>query len=231
MTSDLTLPPPTWRLTGEAAVAFAAVPAAEKERLPAGARALPGPALVFAVSYSGSPVGPYLETVICIPAWYLGRPGFCVTTIAVNSEPALWAGLDFWGYPKVLGTMEWQADGRIREFRWKERDLVIRARAGGRSVPAGAVLPTVQAVPGGGAYTGLRITGKLGLARIEIDAPGDSPLAAFAGPHRGTLLTSMRMTVPPPGLLGEPPAGFVAAVAGQVLLPAHRSDEIGARLS
>jgi hypothetical protein len=231
MTSEPTLPPPTWRLSGEAAVAFTAATPAEKDRLPEGARALPGPALVFAVSYDGSPVGPYLETVVCIPAWYLGRPGFCVTTIAVDSEPALWAGLDFWGYPKVLGTMEWQADGRTREFRWKERDLVIRARAGRRSVPAGAVLPTVQAVPGGGAYTGLRIAGRLGLARIEIDAPPDSPLAGLAGPHRGTLMTGMRMTVPPPALLGEPAPGFAAAVAGQVLLPAHRSDEIEARLS
>ena len=130
MTNEPTLPPPTWRLEADTIVAFSRVPAAERARLPEGAHGLPGLGLVFAISYSNSPVGPYLETVVCIPARYLGRAGYCVTTIVVDSEPALWAGLDFWGYPKVLGTMEWQADGRDRELRWKERDLVVRAGYG-----------------------------------------------------------------------------------------------------
>lgn len=227
MTSELNLPAPPWRLEGDAIVAFAGVPAAERERLPGGARGLPGPALVFAISYSSSPVGPYLETVVCIPAWYLGRPGYCVTTIAVDSEPALWAGLDFWGYPKVLGTMEWEADGPVRELRWKERDLVVRARAATRPVPAATIVPTVQALPdGGGAFTGLRIVGRLAPARIEIEAP-DGPLAGLAGRHWGTVAAGMRMSVPRPALLGPVSARSAAAIAGRVLLPAHRPELIG----
>jgi hypothetical protein len=232
MTSELNLPPPPWRLEGDAIVAFTAAPQAERGRLPAGARALPGPGLVFAISYSSSPVGPYLETVVCIPAWYLGRPGFCVTTIAVDSEPALWAGLDFWGYPKVLGTMEWDSDGPVRELRWKERDLVVRAKGAARAVPAATIVPTVQALPdGGGAFTGLRIVGRLAPARIEIEAPEAGPLAGLAGRHRGSVASGMRMSVPRPALLGSASPHTAAALAGEVPLPAYRPEQIGTRLA
>src|SRR2546423_804645 len=230
MTNEPTLPPPTWRLAADTIVAFSRVPAAERARLPEGAHGLPGLGLVFAISYSNSPVGPYLETVVCIPARYLGRAGYCVTTIVVDSEPALWAGLDFWGYPKVLGTMEWQADGRDRELRWKERDLVVRARSSRLSVPGAAIIPTIQALPdGGGAFTGLRIAGKQTPARIEIETPADGPLARLAGRHWGSTATGLRMTVPAPALRGPVSTRMPGVLTGEVKLPSYRPNEISSR--
>lgn len=231
------LPPPPWDLQGEAIVAVTRTPRAERARLPKGARPLPGPALVLGISYADSPVGPYLETVVCLPAAYLGRPGYSVTTITVSSEPALWAGLDFWGYPKLLGTLEWRSEGAVREIRWKERDFALRAELSGRSVPATVPIYTVQSVPSSpqtgraGAFTGIRISGRLAAARVEIEAPAGDPLGDLAGRHRGTVAAGMRMHVPLPALRGPVDPRVEAAVRGDDLLPAERPPEITDRLS
>jgi hypothetical protein len=63
--SELILPPPTWHLEGDAIGAFTGVPVAERERLPGGARGLPGPGLGTAAALAGKiPLPAYRPDVI-----------------------------------------------------------------------------------------------------------------------------------------------------------------------
>src|SRR5438874_3776325 len=72
------VPHAPWALVGECLVAAARVRGgARKFGYPRGIRPLPGPAFLFAIRYTASPVGPFLELAVARPASLGLRPGFC----------------------------------------------------------------------------------------------------------------------------------------------------------
>src|SRR3954451_5257158 len=86
--------------------------------LPVGVGRLPGPALVVALRYTDSPVGPFLELAVAEPARLRLRAGFCVTTSVVSAAPARVGGRLGWGFPRELGRLSWAVDGPDSVLRW-----------------------------------------------------------------------------------------------------------------
>lgn len=58
--------------------------------------------LVFITEYPESNLGPYNESVIMLNCTYKGNPGAFVFNIYVDSEEALTAGREVYGYPKKM---------------------------------------------------------------------------------------------------------------------------------
>ncbi|MHA1336831.1 MAG: acetoacetate decarboxylase family protein [Promethearchaeota archaeon] len=58
--------------------------------------------ILFITEYPESSIGPYNESLILLYCNYKGNPGAYVANIYVDSEEALTAGREIWGYPKKL---------------------------------------------------------------------------------------------------------------------------------
>ncbi|MBW3580924.1 MAG: acetoacetate decarboxylase family protein [Actinobacteria bacterium] len=203
-----------WQLSGETLVGLigARRPAAP---LPWGLRPLPGPALVVAAAFATSPVGPYLELAVGEPARLGARPGWCITTMVVDSAASRLGGRLNWGFPKELGTLVWHADGAERELRWVERGIIVRGSATGLPLPVLVPVRTLQrrsdgpvVVPGG-----LRGRGRLGT--IEIDVPEDDQLGSLGGRHLGMHVAGMRILVRP----ARQPVGLTSTLRAPLRAP------------
>ena len=57
---------------------------------------------IFIVEYPNSTIGPYNENLILLSCMYKNKPGLFVFNIYVDSDIALTAGREIWGYPKKL---------------------------------------------------------------------------------------------------------------------------------
>jgi hypothetical protein len=115
------LPPPPWRLHGEACVALRLVPQRiARSLLPADVpifcslcrRTI---ALLYIAHYRDSPVGEYRELIVA-PAIvrHAGRIAFWISHIVVDSEASAIAGRALWALPKVLGSFDWHLRHRPR---------------------------------------------------------------------------------------------------------------------
>src|SRR5437588_11399065 len=119
-----TVPDAPWALVGECVVAVVRRGGgggprdAARRCLPSDIRSLPGPALVAAIRYADSPVGPFLELAVAEPARLGLRPGFCVTTSVVSAPPARVGGRLGWGFPRELGRLSWVRDDTSVGLRW-----------------------------------------------------------------------------------------------------------------
>lgn len=165
--------------------------------LPDGLRPMPGPALVFGVRYTASPVGPFFELAVAVPARLGLRPGLCLVADVV-SEPAAKVGLRCnWGFPADVGRLTWGVDGDERVLRWEDRGLVMRAVPFGPQLPLFVGVRSVQRRGDGPVVVPRRLValGRLGRARVEV--PADDELAWLAGPHRGAVLSAARVVMRP----------------------------------
>jgi hypothetical protein len=185
-----------WTLGGESLVCLVRCPWSSTS-LPAGLARLPGPLLVVAVRYSDSPVGPYLELAVGEPARLGARPGWCITTMVVDSAESRIGGRLNWGFPKEIGTLVWEADGAERCLRWVERGIEVRGRASGLRLPVLVPVRSLQrrsdgpvVVPGG-------LRGLARVTRLVVTVPERDPLAPIAGRHLGAHVASMRMRMRP----------------------------------
>lgn len=166
--------------------------------LPDGVAPLPGPLVVVAARYDGSPVGPYLEFAVAEPARLGPRPGWCVTTMAVDLPEARTGGRLNWGYPKELASLTWSAADGMSTLRWVERGIVISGTPTKLVAPVLVPLRMVQrrndgpvVVPGG-------LRGVARLARLSVEIPDDDPLAALARDRAtGVHVASLRLQVRP----------------------------------
>jgi acetoacetate decarboxylase len=70
----------------------------------------PSRAVVFA-DYPDTTIGPYREVVVLISAEREGRPGMFCPLIYVDSDAALCAGREIWGFPKKLAHIEFEQEG------------------------------------------------------------------------------------------------------------------------
>lgn len=57
---------------------------------------------IFIVEYPDSTIGPYNENLILLSCMYKNAPGLFVFNIYVDSDIALTAGREIWGYPKKI---------------------------------------------------------------------------------------------------------------------------------
>ena len=81
----MTSPVAPWALGGESLVGLARGGRRPWRAAARGLEPLPGPCLVAARPLHGSPVGPYLELAVGEPARLGLRPGWCFTTMVVDS--------------------------------------------------------------------------------------------------------------------------------------------------
>lgn len=165
--------------------------------LPPGLERMPGPRLVIAARYDESPVGPYLEFAVAVPARAGARPGMCVETMVVTSAEARLGGRLNWGFPKELGTLTWSSEGNERTLRWEEREVSVHAVAAGVCLPALVPFRSVQRRSDGLVTIAGRLRGLARLAKVDITAPDDDPLAALAGRHRGAAVSSACLVMSP----------------------------------
>lgn len=203
-----------WALTGESLVALARS-ARPLGPMPVGVHRLPGPCLVVAVRYDGSPVGPYLELAVGEPARLGMRPGWCFTTMVVDSSESRLGGRANWGFPKDLGSLVWETDGHQRSLRWVERGVTVRGTPGRLALPALVPVRALQRRADGPVVVPGRLRGRAHLAPVEVEAPDDDPLAPLTGSHRGVHVASMRFTVRP----ARAPVGFYSSLRAPLRAP------------
>ncbi len=203
-----------WALAGESLTGLARC----RVRLgpvPWGLQPLPGPVLVVAACFSESPVGPYLELAVGEPARLGVRPGWCITTMVVDSAESRVGGRLNWGFPKELGTLVWRHDGAWRELRWVERDLVVRGRPGGPPLPMMTPVRTLQRRSDGPVVVPGRLRGLARLACVEVEAnPGDA-LEPLVGRHPGVHVAGMHLLVRP----ARHPVGLTSTLRAPLRAP------------
>lgn len=184
--------------------------------LPHGLERVPGPTLVAAVCYTGSPVGPYLELAVGEPARLGIRPGWCITTMVVDSAESRLGGRASWGYPKELGTLTWLAEGDQRTLRWSERELEVTGRCTRARLPFLMPVRSLQRRADGPVVVPGRLRGRACLATVEVRvAGGDDDLAGLAGPHPGLHVAGMRLLVRP----ARHPVGFTSSLRAPLHAP------------
>lgn len=203
-----------WELTGESIACL--VRAREPlGSIPAGVTRIPGPVLVVAVQYRGSPVGPYLELGVGEPARLGARLGWCFTTMVVSSADSRTHGRANWGFPKEVGTLTWERDGDVRELRWVERDLVVRGTPTALRAPVLVPVRALQRRGDGPVVVPGRLRGLARYAHVDVEAPEGDALAALGGPHRGCTVDSMRFVVRP----ARRPFGFTSTLRAPLHAP------------
>jgi hypothetical protein len=214
VTRVVSTPHAPWALVGECVVGVARRRELVSE-LPPGIRRLPGPAVVAAVRYSDSPVGPYFELAIGEPARLGARPGLCMTTMVVTNAEARVGGRLNWGFPKEVGALRWRTVGDEREVVWEDRGIVLRGRPQGPVVPVLVPMRALQRRADGPVVVPGRLRGRAHLARVVLEVPSDDELAPLAGAHRGLLLSGMRFVVAPARL----PTGLTSTLRAPLRAP------------
>lgn len=203
-----------WTLTGESLVGLVRCPPVSST-LPFGLARLPGPVLVVAVCYTDSPVGPYLELAVGEPARLGARPGWCITTMVVDSAESRIGGRLNWGFPKQLGTLLWEVDGAERRLRWTERSIEITGRASGVPLPFLVPVRSLQRRTDGPVVVPGRLWGRARLTRLHVSVPADDPLAGLAGSRRGVHVAGMRFLIRP----ARQPVGLASTLRAPLRAP------------
>jgi hypothetical protein len=210
----VTAPVAPWALGGESLVAVARV-RGKLGPLPQGLGRAPGPALIVANRITESPVGPYLELAVGVPARVGPRPGWCFTTMVVDNAEARMGGRLNWGFPKELGRLVWLQDGDERELRWADRDICVRGTPGHLLAPVLVPLRAVQRREDGPVVVPGRLWALARLARVTFYAPPEDPLALLAGRHLGAHLAGTRFLVKP----ARRPVGIASTLIAPLRVP------------
>lgn len=211
---SLEAPHAPWVLGGESVMAV--VPCRHRPgELPEGLRRLPGPLSISGTRFDDSPVGPYRELAVGQPARLGARLGMCMTTMVVTSADSRLGGRVNWGFPKELGTLVWVDDGDDRVLRWEERDIVLRASPIGPPLPVLLPLRALQRRADGLVSVRGRARGRGRVARIDVEAPDDDPLAPLNGRHHGLMVSGMRLVMSP----ARRPVGLAATLGAPLRAP------------
>jgi hypothetical protein len=195
-----------WALRGEIVVAWVGGRGLPGVRgtvsLPNEVRPLPGPWVVVATRYTASPIGPYLELSLGVPARLGLRPGYCVASMVVSEAAAKVGSRLNWGFPAEVGRLTWSADGDERVLRWEECGIEVRGVARGPRLPVLVPTRAVQHRADGPVVVPRRVGGLLRLARVTVSAPSvedglPSEWSTVAGSHRGVVVSAARMLMRP----------------------------------
>ena len=201
------------------------VPSSLRALLPRGVRPLPGPAALVAVSYASSPVGPYLELSVGLPARLGLRPGLCVVFQLVSVPDARLAYRSSWGLPASVGDLVWDVDGDVRSLRSESLGLTVRGVPVGPSLPAVVPVRSVQRRSDGPVVVPRRFVALLRLARTEASfvegrasghgADVDRLLSSLVGSHPGAVMSGVRMLVRP----ARRPTGLWSSLRAPLTVP------------
>ena len=192
------LPAAPWSLSGEVVVAFVPRPTGgDAAVLPAGLQPLPGPAVVWAGHWGQTPVGPFTELAVAVPARLGLRPGLCITMSVVNNADARLAGRVGWGMPRQLGSLRWLAVGPQRTLTWSERDIQVGAEVRPGAGPFTKALRGLQRRRDGPVVVPARLSGWIRRARVTIDVPPGDGLGTLAGSRRGWIISGRTLVLEP----------------------------------
>jgi hypothetical protein len=159
--------------------------------------------------YDDSPVGPYRELSVVVPARLGLRPGVCVVAMAVTSPEARRACRELWGLPAEVAPLRWEAQGRDLALVWEERGIAVHGRPGGPAVMAVVPVRSLQYRDGGPVVAPRRLRARLCPARCRVEVgEADDPLAWVAGDHRGVAIQGARIVAS----AARRPAGVVSSV-------------------
>ena len=209
------LPAAPWSLSGEVVVALVSRPTGEAGVLPAGLKPLPGPAVLWAGHWAQTPVGPFTELALAVPARLGLRPGLCITMSVVNNADARLAGRLGWGMPRDLGSLRWLALGSQRTLRWTERDLEVRAEIRPGAGPFTKALRGLQGRSDGPVIVPARLTGWIRRARVTIDVEAGDGLEPLAGSRRGWVVSGRSLVLEPSRL----PTGLLRTLMAPLAAP------------
>jgi len=190
--------------------------------LPLGIAPAPGPTMITASRYLASPVGPFLQLALAVPARLGGRLGWCVTFLIVDRQDARTGARLNWGFPAELGTLRWLAEGGSRSLAWEDRGLVVRARGRGPKLPMAMPHRELQSRGDGPVIVPDRLLGLFQLARVTVETAPDDDLAPLGGRHAGTLVGGvhrvLREARTPVGLIAplRAPAAVTEAMRSEV---------------
>jgi hypothetical protein len=207
-------------MQGEAVVAFSR--RRPPHTLPLGIAPAPGPTMITASRFSSSPIGPFLQLAVAVPARLGGRLGWCVTLLVVDRQDARTGARLNWGFPAQLGTLRWLAEGRTRQLAWDERGVVVSARGRGPKVPLAVPHRELQSRGDGPVMVPDRLLGLFQVAGVGLEAPSDDELGAVVGRHPGTLVGGvhrlMREARTPVGLIAplRPPVAVTEPLLSDV---------------
>lgn len=212
-----------WRLFGECILAWVRPPPELRALLPSGVSALPGRAALVAVSYSDSPVGPYLELSLALPARIGLRPGLCVVFQIVSVVEARRAYRSNWGLPATVGPLSWHHDGAARTLRSEEPGLEVHGHPVGPPVPLVVPVRSVQRRADGPVVVPRRFVGLVRLSRttvtldpaLEHDGIQGSPLSGLDGIHPGAVVHGVRILARP----ARHPAGLWSSLRAPLHAP------------
>jgi hypothetical protein len=159
--------------------------------------------------YDDSPVGPYCELSVVVPARLGLRPGLCVVAMVVTSAEARLQCRRLWGLPVEVGDLRWEAGGRDRAMVWDGRGIAVR---GHQTRPAVALLAPVRSLQwrdDGPVVAPRRLRARLALARCRVEVDdGHDPLVWVAGDHRGVAIQGARIVAS----AARRPAGMLSSV-------------------
>lgn len=202
---------PPWLLRGEGMLAWVAARPTPPLVLPPGLSSIPGPGAVVAMRYDDTPVGPYVELSVVVPARLGLRVGVCTVAMVVTSPEALAECRRSWGLPAELGALRWSAaEPGHRSVVWEDRALAFTGRAFGPSafVPV-APVRSVAWRPSGAVVLARRMRARVRPARCLIEVDGRDELSWLAGRHPGLSLAGVRIVAQaarrPAGLLSSVP--------------------------
>ena len=150
-----------------------------------------GPSMVTASRFTDSPVGPFLQLTVAVPARMGSHVGWYVSLMVVDRQDARTGARLNWGFPAELGRLRWRCeDDDHRELVWDDRDIVVRAHGRGPRVPLAVPHRELQSRGDGPVVVPDHMYGLFRPAVVRVHAfPGD-PLARLAGAHPGTMVGS-----------------------------------------
>lgn len=190
---------------------------------------MPGPAALAGVRYTDSPVGPYLELSLGLPARLGLRPGLCVVLQVVSQSNARVGYRQNWGLPASTGRLSWFTEGDQRVLRCEEPGIELRGVPVGPAVPAIVPVRSVQRRADGPVVLPRSFLALTRMARVvvSVDDPADNLMAALAGSHPGAVMAGVRIVARP----ARRPTGFLSSLRAplRVVEPAMALPALGRR--
>lgn len=174
--------------------------------LPDGIDRAPGPTAVAAVRYTDSPVGPFLQLMVLVPARLGAHVGWCVVLSVVDKPDAVVGFNLSWGIPAAHGELRWFARDGVRQLLWEDRDLSVKARGRGIGVPMVMPHRLVQNRADGPVVVPDRHWGLFRPARVTIEASPRDALDCLRGKHLGATVDGVHRTIAP----ARTPVGLLA---------------------
>lgn len=199
---------PPWLLRGEGLLALVPRPGSHAHRLPSGLHGVPGPASVVAMTYDDTPVGPYRELSVAVPARLGLRPVMCTVAMVVSSPAARLACRERWGLPAELGELRWSSSPGERRMEWAEGSVELSGRPRGPRLTLVLPLRWGQGRPGGPVVLPRRLRARARLAHCVVDVAHDHELAWIAGRHPGLAFQGARIVASP----ARRPAGMLSSI-------------------